>query len=278
MNIALIGAGGKMGLRITDNLLKTEHNVKYVEVKDEGKERLRERGLEAASEQEALSDADVVILAVPDVVIGKVAANIVPNMREGSMLVLLDPAAAYLNQLPERSGIAYFVTHPCHPPVFNDETTMEAKRDFFGGSAAKQAVVCALIQGSEEHYSAGERIAKEIYAPVIRAHRMTLEQMATLEPAMAETVGATAALLLRDAMNEAIRKGVPPEAARDFMLGHINILLAVAFGEAKNPLSDACLVAVEYGRKHLLKPEWDTLFTSDSIKEQIESMLHIKKS
>ena len=35
--IALLGAGGKMGCRITDNLLKTNYSVKYAEVSDKGR-------------------------------------------------------------------------------------------------------------------------------------------------------------------------------------------------------------------------------------------------
>ena len=35
--IALIGAGGKMGARTTDNLLKTDHEARYVEVSEAGR-------------------------------------------------------------------------------------------------------------------------------------------------------------------------------------------------------------------------------------------------
>ena len=47
-----------------------------------------------------------------------------------------------------------------------------------------------------------EEVARAIYAPVMRAHRVTVEQMAILEPALSETVGATFALSLRDAVDE----------------------------------------------------------------------------
>ena len=79
--------------------------------------------------------------------------------------------------------MAYFVTHPCHPPVFNDETDLEAKR-LFGGIAAKQRIVCSLMKGPESAYAVGEEIAKVIWAPVMRSHRVTLEQMALLEPGL----------------------------------------------------------------------------------------------
>jgi len=70
---------------------------------------------------------------------------------------------------------------------------------------------------------------------------------------------------------------VPQEAARDFMLGHINIELAIAFGEAGNPFSDACLVAIEYGKKYWLKDGWEALFDPESVREQVKVMLHPEK-
>ena len=43
--ITLMGAGGKMGLRLTDNLRKTDHAVRHVEVSPRGVAALAERGL-----------------------------------------------------------------------------------------------------------------------------------------------------------------------------------------------------------------------------------------
>ena len=40
-NIALIGAGGKMGYRLSANLVNTAFNVRHVEVNEPGRERLR---------------------------------------------------------------------------------------------------------------------------------------------------------------------------------------------------------------------------------------------
>lgn len=275
--IALIGAGGKMGCRITDNLKETDYHTLYVEIAEQGIKRLAERGIAPTPTDEAVNTADVVILAVPDVAIRSISANLVPKMKSGALLMLLDPAAAFAENVAQRSDVNYFIAHPCHPPVFNDETTEEARRDYFGGIKAKQAIVCALMKGTEEDYALGENIAKSMYAPVLRAHRVSVENMAILEPTMAETVGATLAMVLKEAMDEAVKRGVPAEAARDFMLGHINIELAIAFGEAGNPFSDAALVAIEYGKKHLLKENWRDLFELGSVKEQIDVMLNPEK-
>ena len=44
---------------------------------------------------------------------------------------MLDAAAPHAGELPERDDVTYFVTHPCHPPIFNDETELEAKTRLF---------------------------------------------------------------------------------------------------------------------------------------------------
>lgn len=183
--IALFGAGGKMGYRLSKNLSNSRFEVRHVEVSDIGKARLKdELGVSAVDADQALDGADVVVLAVPDTHIGKVAASIESKLKAGTMVVILDAAAPFAGHLPERPDLTYFVTHPCHPPIFNDETDMAAKRDFFGGVAAKQHIVSALMQGPEEAYALGEEIAKVIWAPVMRSHRVTVEQMALLEPGL----------------------------------------------------------------------------------------------
>jgi predicted dinucleotide-binding enzyme len=149
-SIALFGAGGKMGCRLAKNLKGSRFDVRHVEVSEAGKARLAdELGLQAVAADEALDGAEVVILAVPDTAIGKVASAIVDKLKPGTMVIVLDAAAPYAGHLPERGDLTYFVTHPCHPPIFNDETDPAAKRDFFGGVAAKQHIVSALMQGPE---------------------------------------------------------------------------------------------------------------------------------
>ena len=270
VTIALLGAGGKMGCRIADNLRhRAEYGMRYVEIGEAGLERLRQRGLETTSREAAMAQADVVILAVPDNRIGPIAQEIVPQLKAGAMVIGLDPAAPYSGMLPEREDIAYFIAHPCHPPVFNDESDPETRRDFFGGVKAKQHIVCALMQGSEADYERGEAISRAMFAPVMKAHRVTVEQMAILEPALVETTAATCITIIKEAMDEAIRRGVPAEAARDFLLGHINIELAVVFGEAGNPFSDGALKAIERARSIIFRPDWQRVFDLDDIRASI---------
>ena len=268
--IALIGAGGKMGGRITDNLLKTDHRVAHVEVGEAGIAALGKRGLAVHPLEDALRDADAVILAVPDNRIGQVAAGIEHSLRSGTMLIVLDAAAPYAGDMPKRSDITMFVTHPCHPPIFNDETTPEAKGDFFGGIAAKQHIVCALLQGPEEHYALGEQISREIWAPVMRSHRVTVEQMAILEPVLSETVTGTCLTIIREAVDEAVKRGVPEEAARDFVLGHLNVEIAIVFQQLPNgTFSDGAKLAIEKAKPELFRPDWRRVFEPEAIRQSV---------
>lgn len=269
--VALFGAGGKMGVRLSTNLAKSDFDVSHVEPSEEGRSRLKQAiGVDCVDQQAALDTAEVVILAVPDTVIGKVAAKVVPAVAPGTMVVILDAAAPFAGHLPERDDITYFVTHPCHPPIFNDEDTPEGRADHFGGVAARQGVVNALMQGPREHYALGDRIARAIYAPVARSHEVTVKQMAMLEPGLSETVCASLLVVMREAMDECIaRSGVSKECARDFLLGHMNILGAVIFEERQGAFSDACNKAIEFGKPMLMRDDWKRVFEWDEIAESI---------
>lgn len=270
MKIALIGAGGKIGTRLAANLVGSEFDVAYVEVSDAGRTRLKEAvGVDCVPLEEALNGAEAVVLAVPDTAIGKVATGLVPKLSPGTIVIVLDAAAPYAGHLPERDDITYFITHPCHPPIFNDEVEEKARRDHFGGIAAKQAIVNALMQGPEEHYATGEAIAKVIWQPILRSHRVTVDQMAMLEPGLSETVCATLLVAMKDALDEVVRRGVDRTTARDFLLGHMNILGAVVMDEVPGVFSDACNKAIENGKPRILRDDWLGVFEPAEIAESI---------
>lgn len=271
--IALLGAGGKMGLRLTANLLGSKYEVRHVEVSEHGRAALAERGVTAVPRQQALDSADVVILAIPDNLIGAISNEIASSLKAGTMLFILDAAAPYAGVLPDRSDLSYFVTHPCHPPVIHDESEPSAQMDFFGGVHAKQHIVCALMQGPEEHYALGEEVARTIFAPVMRAHRCTVEQMAILEPVLSETVGATCVMMIREATDEAVRRGVPKEAAWDFIMGHLKVEIGIAFQMFPGAkFSDGALKAIERAKVDLFQPDWKKVFEPEAIARSIDEI------
>ena len=272
--IALFGAAGKIGTRIANRLKDaTEYRTLYVEAGEAGETRLRARGFTPAPQEEAVRAADVVVLAVPDTLIGSVAAGVVPALKPGAMVICLDPAAPYSGELPPRQDITYLVTHPCHPPVVNDEVDPEARMDFYGGIKARQHVVCALMQGPESDYAKGEQIVRQMFAPVMNVHRVTVEQMALLEPAMAETVALTCMFVMKETMDEVVRRGVPAAAARDFLLGHININIGILFGYLDAQFSDGARLAVERAKERIFRPDWKNVFEPENVLNEVKAIV-----
>lgn len=271
--IVIVGAGGKMGVRISKNLRKEPFDISYLEISDAGRERLKIMDLECTVTEECVSEADVVILAIPDVAIESVSPGIVRQMKPNAMVMTLDPAAPYAGKLFHRPDLSYFVAHPAHPSVFNWEPTPEAQKDYFGGNLAKQAIVCALMEGKESDYQLGEDIAKKMYAPVSVAHRITVEQMAILEPGLVETLSSTCIYVIRKGLDEVIKQGIPADAAKDFLLGHLNIQLAVLFDQIPGAVfSDAANKAIERGLSELFKPDWKKVLEIENVKEQITAI------
>ena len=274
--VAVLGAGGKMGYRVSANLRGAPYQVSHIEVSEAGRNRLKELAITCVDADRALPEADVVILAIPDNMIEKVTAKLVDKFKHGATLIALDAAAPFAGHLPDRTDLTIFVAHPCHPSIFNDETDLEAKRDYFGGLKAKQAIVCALLRGDEKNFAVAEDVSKRMYAPVIRSHRATVDQMAILEPVLSETVCATCLTIIREAMDEAVHRGVPEEAARDFILGHLNVELAILFDQLPGVrMSDAANKAVERAKKEIFVPDWKKVFEREAIAENIRMITSV---
>lgn len=276
-SVAIIGAGGKMGLRAVEKLAAGSWRLLLCESDEAKAASLRARGLQVTSLVEAAREADYLFLAVPDAVIGEVASFVLPLMKPGAGLIMLDAAAAYLGAVPERPGITRMIVHPCHPPFFTEQATPEARRDYFGGIAWQDLLV-ALIDGDDSCFDKGVRLCCEVFAPVRHVHRVTLEQFAMLEPAMAEIIVAAAAKWMKEALEEAVRRGVPRPAAEAFMAGHAQIALAIVFGAEKSPFSDAAQRAIEWGTRHYIHPAWREIFSPDVLRQAISEILKIERA
>ncbi|GLY29536.1 phosphogluconate dehydrogenase C-terminal domain-containing protein [Kineosporia sp. NBRC 101731] len=275
LTIAVIGAGGKMGMRVSNNLQRSNHTVYYVENGEAGKARTIEAGRELSEAADAVKDADVVILSVPDIALGPVSEAIVPQVNPGTVVLTLDPAAAYANLLFRRDDIEYVVAHPCHPSVFLQRKTQAELDDTFGGIAAAQDVVAAIESGNAEKQALAEEVIKLMYAPVLDVHWVTVKQLAYLEPTLVEVVACMIGDLLNEALSETVNKvGVPEPAARAMLMGHVQVALANGL-RGDNPFSDACLIAMDYGREKLIKDDWKSIFDDTELDSVLKQMLHL---
>ncbi len=273
--IAVIGAGGKMGMRVSDNLVRTEHTVHYVENSPAGQQRTIDAGRSLTDAAAAVADADIVVLAVPDLALGPVSADLVPQLKPGAIVLTLDPAAAYAGLLTTRDDVVQAVAHPCHPSVFLERTTKEEWADTFGGIAAPQDAIAAVESDDPEKRRIVEETVRAIYAPVIDVHWVTVKQLAQLEPTLVETVACMIGSLLNEALHETIHTmGVPEAAARSILYGHTQVALANGL-RGDNPFSDACLIAMDYGRESIIKDDWKKIFRDDELDKNLARMLHL---
>jgi D-apionate oxidoisomerase len=273
--IAVIGAGGKMGMRVSNNLQRSNHTVYYSENSPAGQQRTLDAGRTLTDTPTAVAEADVVILAVPDVALAPVSAEVVPQLKSGSIVLTLDPAAAYANLLYRRDDVEYAVAHPCHPSVFLQRKTEAELNDTFGGIAAAQDVVAALESGNEDKIRVADEVIRLMYAPVVDVHWVTVKQLAYLEPTLVEVVACMVGDLLNDALQETVHTvGVPEPAARAMLFGHIQVALANGL-RGDNPFSDACLIAMDYGRERIIKENWKSIFNDDELDHVLKQMLHL---
>jgi hypothetical protein len=263
-----------MGFRAAEKIgLDPKFQVLMCESNAARAQSLREKGFHVSGLAEALGEADFVFLAVPDAVIGKLSIEAEPLMKPGAMLIMLDAAAAYVGEISTTQRIGMMITHPCHPAFFVDRPTPEERADCFGGIATQDILTC-LIQGSEETFAEGEAVCRAVFGPVGKAHRVTVEQFAFLEPAMSELVVATAARWMKDSLDAAIEAGVPREAAEAFIAGHARIAIAICFGAEKAPFSDAAKLAIEWGTRELIARDWKSVYQPERLKSAIREMIH----
>ena len=276
-NIAVIGAGGKMGMRVSNNLVKTAHNVWYAENSPAGQERVTATGRSLTDSAVAVADADIVIFAVPDLALKAVTSDLVPKMKSGAIALTLDPAAAYAGLLTRRDDVINAVTHPCHPSVFLQRTTPEEYADTFGGIAAPQDAIAAIESEDPIKKQIVEDTVRIIFAPVIDVHWVTVKQLAQLEPTLVETIACMIGDLLKESLHEAVHTmGIPEPAARSILLGHTQVALANTL-RGDNPFSDACKIAMDYGRESIIRADWKKVFTDAELDKNLAMMLHLDK-
>ena len=111
-----------------------------------------------------------------------------------------------------------------------------------------------------------------MYAPILRSHRITVEQMAILEPGLVETLTATCLTVIREALDEAVSMGVPEGAARDFLYGHLRTISAIVFDEAGFPLSDGALLAVEQAKGQIFQADWKKVLKIENIQHSVQEI------
>jgi D-apionate oxidoisomerase len=276
MHVAILGSGGNMGRRISGALKENDaYKLRLIEPSERGRSLLAEMGLSVDEEDKGLQGAEVVIFAVPDMIVRDVAKEIVPKLDPGTSILFLDPAAVAADRILRRDDINCYVTHPTHPPLYSllGESEPRAREDYWGGGWARQAIVFAVGWGDDGHLSSQvEELAMAMFAPVTRSHRITVDQMAMLEPALSETLTNGCIALIHEGMSRVIAAGVPEDATKDFLMGHFQIGIAIIFEQLNWKLSAGAAMALSKARETLFKDDWYKIFERDAIMASVRDI------
>ena len=273
--VALLGAGGNMGRRITRSLRdSSRYELRLIEPGERGRALIEQTGLRSVSQDEGLAGADVVIFAVPDKIVRSVAAEVIPQLDPGTSVLFLDPAAVAADRVPRRDDIQCYVTHPTHPPLYSllAETEPEARRDYWGGGLATQAIVFATAWGDEERAALVEDLAIAMFAPISKSYRVTVDQMALLEPALTETLTNGCIAVIREGMERVVAAGVPEEATRMFLMGHLQIGIALIFEQFDWRLSEGAQLALARSREQIFKDDWHRIFEPAAVMDSLKQI------
>ena len=264
-----------MGRRITRTLVNNPaYTLGLIEPGERGRRLIEEAGWGVVDQATALAGADVVVFAVPDKIVRDVAADVIPRLDSGSSILFLDPAAVAAERIPRRDDIACFVTHPTHPPLYSllAEESAEARRDYWGGGLATQAIVFAVAWGDDERADQAEQLARDMFAPISASHRITVDQMALLEPALSETLTNGCIAVIKEGMERVIAAGVPEAAVRDFLMGHLQIGIALIFQQLDWSLSEGAQMALDESRAQLFRDDWPSIFEADSVLRSLKQI------
>jgi len=273
--VAILGAGGNMGRRITRTLRgNPQYKLRLVEPGERGRSLIEESGLQVVDQAEGLAGADVVVFAVPDKIVRGIAAEVIPLLDSSTSVLFLDPAAVAADRVPRRDDISCFVTHPTHPPLYSllGEEDPAARRDYWGGGLATQAIVFAVAWGDEGQATLVENLAIDMFEPVSQSYRITVDQMALLEPALTETLTNGCIAVIREGMERVVAAGVPEEATRQFLMGHLQIGIALIFEQFDWRLSEGAQLALNRSREQLFKDDWHQIFERDAVMESLKQI------
>jgi len=85
-----------------------------------------------------------------------------------------------------------------------------------------------------------------------------------------ETTTASLIYACKEALDEGIRMGVPEEAARDFVMGHIRTELGIIFGYAGFPFSDGAIHAIKSAQERIFQKDWKAnIFNKEAIRRSV---------
>jgi hypothetical protein len=92
---------------------------------------------------------------------------------------------------------------------------------------------------------------------------------------MSETCSGTFVVAMKEAMEEAIKRGVPREAAFDFLMGHVNVQLAIVFEQIEWKMSEGAYLVIDKAMKRIFRPDWKGVFDREELKASVRAICNV---
>ena len=89
---------------------------------------------------------------------------------------------------------------------------------------------------------------------------------------MAETVILTCQVVIKEAIDEAVRRGVPAKVAHDFAFGHMRVNVGILFGLIDADLSDGAKLAVKRAKTNIFQPDWKKVFEPENVMQEVKAI------
>ena len=210
---------------------------------------------------------------MPDIALGRITADIVPQMKPGAIVLTLDPAAAYAEPADRRDDVVCAVAHPCHPSIFLQRNPRGVGRHV--RRHRRPAGRVAAVE-SDDPAKRGDS-SRPSCGRLRPRHRRALGDGQAARPARADP-GRDRRLHDRGAAQRGAGGGHPHDGRSRsrgprILLGHTQVALANSL-RGDNPFSDACLIAMDYGRESIIKDDWKKIF-DDELDKNLARMLHL---
>jgi hypothetical protein len=79
-------------------------------------------------------------------------------------------------------------------------------------------------------------------------------------------------MVIREAMEEVIKMGLPQQAVLDFLLGHIRTTVAIVWDFAGAPVSDGAKLAATKAREQIFQPDWKKILKIENVQQSVKDI------
>ena len=269
--IALIGAGGKMGMRVSNNLAKTAHSVAYVENSPAGAQRTIDAGRALTDAAAAVADADIVVFAVPDLALASVTADLVPKMKSGAIALTLDPQPRTRVCSPIVTMSSARSRTRAIPSIFLQRQTPEEWAD---RSAASPPRRTRSPRSVGRPCQAGDRRGDRAgdLRTIVDVHSVTIS-IAQLEPTLVGPSRAVGALLNERCPSHQ-HHGIPRRQRSVLCTGHARSPSPMDCAATTAGFSTHCLIAIDYRQREHHQGQLPKIFRDDELDKNLARVLH----